>query len=220
MNRQAYNPPSTDLIPFFDKETIDKFISKCVFVSEPNVNVYGENDLLRSQLHEKIIIDTGTIIGQKKIQLVFGDNNNLNNSFGFYNFNPLWCNVFLRTWQDSDIIEIPTNTGAIEKIFSDFIIDMENKKEVHNFLLQNAEMINTVLEANSKVKKYFQKFSLELNVHQDVDGESTLWIFILNDLSPAKAIDKEMKLFREWFKEKYIKFKSKIALCQVHKDGL
>lgn len=128
--------------------------------------------------------------------------------------------MLLRTWQDSDIIEIPINIGVIEKIFSDFIIDMGNKKEVHNFLLQNPEMITTVSEAKSKVKKYFQDFSLELSVHQDVDGECTLWIFILNSLPPAKAIDKEMKLFREWFKEKYIKVKSKIALSQVHKDEL
>ena len=217
MSFQMHSTVSTEFTPI-NQWVLNMFLPKAKLGSEvafSGIDVLGINKIQ--------ITSVGNLVSNwnqsQVIQLPFKDNSGINDLFIFSGISSLKCQVLISDVHNSDVIEIP-NDLIIENLLSDYDIYKSNLIEVKDFIQDNREMTDSLLEARTKIAKYFSNFSLELKVHQDVDGDSTIWIFIVNDLPPAEAITKEMQLFHDWFKAKYIKFKGKLALRQVHRDGV
>jgi len=83
----------------------------------------------------------------------------------------------------------------LEKIYI-----FESRKEVQEYLLNNEELIEILLDSFEHIKKIGGDYPLYLELHHDPEEEfDELFIVIKTNLSPEKALKLEEALFNEWF---------------------
>jgi len=100
-----------------------------------------------------------------------------------------------------------------EKKLTELGFELENPKEIIDFLLKNTGLDLPLYEAKDEIEKYFEKSILNLFLYKDCEEKyETLNLRIFHTLPIEKAIQNESDLFDNWFEKYYISCEGKLTI--------
>jgi hypothetical protein len=108
--------------------------------------------------------------------------------------------------QKIDAVEVSQELRKIEILTQMCDFNYDNKDAVIQFIDDNSENILPVLHTSREIinRLFGANISLSLNLFEDPEeGTKMLNVFIVNDLSPDEALQKEEKIYEDWFLKCY-----------------
>lgn len=97
-----------------------------------------------------------------------------------------------------------------------------NEEAIVEFLLQNPDLMEYLLEAPAKIREIFGDVKLELELHTDPEENwDELFIIIVTSASPKEAIEMERRLLKEWFGKIVDKIGGRLNYTsEIHRDEI